>query len=45
MAWKGALKGKLERAHQSSVQVWCITTKITLEDMTYFQEIPVCFND
>lgn len=35
----------LERAHQSGVQVWCITTKVTLENMTYFQEIPVCFND
>lgn len=35
----------LERAHQSGVQVWCITTKITLESMTYFREIPVCFND
>ena len=35
----------LKRAHQNGVQVWCITTKITLENMTYFQEIPVCFND
>ena len=26
----------LERAHQSGVQVWCITTKVTLENMTCF---------
>ena len=34
----------LERAYQSGVKIWCITTKITLDSMTYFQEILVAFN-
>jgi len=34
----------LERTYQSGVKIWCITTKITLDSMTYFQEIPVVFN-
>ncbi len=31
----------LYEAHQAGVRVWCITVRVSLEEMQYFQEIPV----
>ena len=35
----------LKSAVESGVKVWCITTKVTLDEMIFWQEIPVYFND
>ena len=35
----------LKSAVESGVKVWCITTKVTLDEMIFQQEIPVYFND
>jgi len=34
----------LLEAYLTGVKVWCITTKVTLEEMTYYREIPVALN-
>ena len=34
----------LSKAYCSGVNVWCITTKVTLEEMTYYREIPIALN-
>ncbi len=31
----------LSEAYRTGVNVWCITTKVTLEEMTYYREIPI----
>ncbi len=31
----------LVEAQNAGVQIWCITTRVSLEEMTYYQEIPV----
>lgn len=34
----------LSEAYRTGVKVWCITTKVTLEEMTYYREIPIALN-
>jgi len=31
----------IAEAHEAGVKVWCITVKVTVNEMTFFQEIPV----
>ncbi len=35
----------LKVAWSAGVKIWCITTKVTLEEMVYYQEIPISFKD
>ena len=34
----------LRAAARAGVNIWCITTKVTLEEMTYYREIPCVLN-
>lgn len=35
---------ELRLAHERGVNIWCITTKVSLDEMVYWQEIPLSLN-